>query len=50
MNYQRIDNFLPDDLFEDFQQFMLYGQGKGEFVGMPWFYRNAITDRHDKEG
>ena len=50
MNYQRIDNFLPDDLFEDFQQFMLYGKGKGEFVGMPWFYRNGITDRHDSEG
>ena len=38
MNYQRIDNFLPDDL-EDFQQFMLYGQGKRRVRGMPWFYR-----------
>lgn len=50
MNYQRIDNFLPDDLFENYQRFMLYGEGKSEFVGMPWFYRGNVSDRLDTEG
>ena len=43
MNHQRIDNFLPREIFEDLQKDLMGGN-------FPWFYRHAMTDPQDTEG
>ena len=44
---KRIDNFLPQDIFDDMQSLLLNGDEKQI---MPWFYRFAIADYDDTEG
>lgn len=43
MNHQRIDNFLPRDVFQEIQTFLMEGD-------MMWSYRNALTDVDDTCG
>lgn len=43
MNHQRINNFLPRDVFSDIQSFLMEGD-------MMWSYRNALTDGADTCG
>ena len=45
--FERIDNFLPQDIFDDMQSLLLNGDEKQI---MPWFYRFAIADYDDTEG
>jgi hypothetical protein len=47
MNYQRIDNFLPQGLFEDMRSLLMNGD---ENQIMPWFYRAGMADYGDTEG
>jgi|TARA_B110000483_G_C18057709_1_gene489053 hypothetical protein len=44
---QRIDNFLPDDLFGPMQGLLMNGDLNQQ---MPWFYRYAMSDEYDTEG
>jgi hypothetical protein len=45
--FDRIDNFLPQDVFDSMQSLLLNGDEKQI---MPWFYRFAIADYDDTEG
>ena len=43
MNHQRIDNFLPREVFQEIQSFLMEGD-------MMWSYRTALTDADDTCG
>lgn len=45
--HQRINNFLPEDLFQNLQSLLLNGN---EHQVMPWFYTFGLSGYDDTEG
>lgn len=45
--HQRINNFLPEDLFLNLQSLLLNGN---EHQMMPWYYISCMSNRNDTEG
>ena len=46
-SFQRVDNFLPEDMFRDLQSLLLNGN---QHQIMPWYYRAGMSDYEDTEG